>query len=300
MYSPQLFWKPLPKSINYFLTNVINIPKFFLHARNFPSKQIWDLTNSFIKIIGLLVLKTQWLYYFCQLIFINVFQILKWKIFMIYKGENCANSILSNTLGEQYSRKNSKRIQIVIIFNVVHPGQSRECFDDVVKEMPEMENDINELFCWSSLKKLIVQIFLQIINSKWGHNIFGSGRFLFCRQFPLDGFQSLIWAWTFSGPSMLLWSRLLFRWFLSWIQFHAFCPEHYLLKLCLVVADNIFPDHAVEVLLQAIGLDHFSFLQHQHFYFLLVSNQDHNHGPEKQNIPNYWRMSCLFPHLHLH
>jgi len=56
-------------------------------------------------------------------------------------------SILSNTLGEQYSRKNSKRIQIVIIFNVVHPGQSRECFDDVVKEMPEMENDINELFC---------------------------------------------------------------------------------------------------------------------------------------------------------
>ena len=69
-------------------------------------------------------------------------------------------SVLSNTLGEQYSIKKDKGHHPFL--NFINPGQLRlpNCFDDVVDKMPEMKNDFGELFCLTwNFKKLIAQMF---------------------------------------------------------------------------------------------------------------------------------------------
>jgi len=95
-------------------------------------------------------------------------------------------------------------------------------FYDVVNKVPEMENDISQLFhLTQNLKKHIVQMFHGITNSKWGSIIFAPGHhFLFSRQFSLFYLGSSSGLWIFFGYSALLWSQLLFRLFLG--HFNSF------------------------------------------------------------------------------
>jgi len=118
-------------------------------------------------------------------------------------GSRVSISILSNTLGEQYSIKNFKEDTYYHPFYVVNPCQVRglpKCFDYLVKELPEIENDICQLFCpTQNLQKLIAQMFHGITNSI-------RGRYIFCLglSFPLA--ILFIWLWKPHPDLNLFWA----------------------------------------------------------------------------------------------
>jgi len=70
--------------------------------------------------------------------------------------------ILSNTLGEQYSIKNSKMIQqVIILLYVVHPGQLRglsKHFYDVVNKVPEKMTSVNFHLTWNLKKHICTDV----------------------------------------------------------------------------------------------------------------------------------------------